>query len=89
VLSPGAPVLSILAPMRCRFGCRVTGWAMRSWQRRDEVSLEDLQQMVRGARAMAERLTYTFRFRDGSAELDPQSLSNVDFLARRAGGRDL
>jgi len=46
-----------------------------------ETRLEDLQQMVR-AIAGGDRLTVTFRFRDGSADLDAQSVSNVALLAR-------
>jgi len=45
-----------------------------------EVALQDLQEMVT---LMAEqaRLSVTFRFRDGSSDLDAQSLSNVSLLA--------
>ncbi|WP_093151069.1 phosphate ABC transporter substrate-binding/OmpA family protein [Aliiruegeria lutimaris] len=47
----------------------------------DEVSLEDLQELVT-AMSGARRLTATFRFRNGSANLDAQSEGNLDRLAR-------
>jgi phosphate transport system substrate-binding protein len=46
----------------------------------EETTLADLKALVRGLEGGV-RLTYTFRFRDGTAELDPQSLSNVSLLA--------
>lgn len=46
----------------------------------DEIGLAELQSMVSVLRG-ATRLSVTFRFRDGTAELDAQSLSNVDLLA--------
>ena len=59
----------------------------------EEVDLEDLQEMV-AAMAGAERLSPTFRFGDGTAELDAQSLSAVARLSRAIergayDGRDL
>ncbi len=47
----------------------------------DDVSLSDLQNMVRQLHSMA-RLTTTFRFETGSARLDAQSRSNVEQFAR-------
>lgn len=47
----------------------------------EDVSLEDLQQMV-AVLAPLKRLTTTFRFEQGSARLDVQSRSNVEQLAR-------
>ena len=47
----------------------------------DEVDLEDLQDMV-AAMAGVDRLSPTFRFGDGTAELDAQSLGSVARLAR-------
>ncbi len=47
----------------------------------EEVSLEDLREMIEAMRG-AERLTTTFRFRGGAAALDPQSEGNVARLAR-------
>ncbi|WP_425427950.1 OmpA family protein [Aliiruegeria haliotis] len=47
----------------------------------EEVSLADLQEMVRQMTG-TRRLSTTFRFRNGTAQLDPQSESNVDRLAR-------
>ncbi|MFX0545512.1 substrate-binding domain-containing protein [Roseovarius sp. S1116L3] len=47
----------------------------------EDVSLEDLQGMVRVLSPL-KRLTTTFRFEPGSARLDAQSRSNVDSLAR-------
>lgn len=47
----------------------------------DEVSLEDLQDLVT-AMSGAERLSTTLRFEQGTTELDPQSLSAVSRLAR-------
>lgn len=59
----------------------------------DEIDLDDLQEMF-GAMAGADRLSPTFRFGDGTAELDAQSLSAVARLARAIergtfDGRDL
>jgi phosphate transport system substrate-binding protein len=47
----------------------------------DDVSLGDLQRMVRVLSPL-KRLTTTFRFEPGSARLDAQSRSNVESLAR-------
>lgn len=47
----------------------------------DEVPLAELQRMV-GTLTGMRRMTLSFRFRAGSAELDAQSLSNVRMLAR-------
>lgn len=47
----------------------------------EDVSLEDLQQMVRVLTPL-KRLTTTFRFEPGSARLDAQSRSNVTQLAQ-------
>ncbi len=47
----------------------------------EEVSLEDLQELV-GAMAGAERLSPTFRFEEGTTDLDAQSASAVSRLAR-------
>ena len=47
----------------------------------DEVSLAELQAMVARLSGLR-RLTTTFRFRGGSADLDPQSRSNAEQLAR-------
>ena len=47
----------------------------------DEIGLDDLQAMV-AAMSGAERLSPTFRFGDGTSELDAQSLSAVARLAR-------
>ena len=46
-----------------------------------EVSLLELQAMTKRLQGM-KRLTTTFRFRGGSADLDPQSRSNAQQLAR-------
>lgn len=46
-----------------------------------DVTLDDLRVMV-SEMTGARRLTATFRFRDGSALLDPQSEGNLDRLAR-------
>lgn len=46
-----------------------------------EVTLDDLQQMVRALDG-AQRLTTSFRFRGGSAQLDAQSARNVADLAK-------
>ena len=46
----------------------------------EEVALADLQEMA-GLMVDATRLSVTFRFRDGSSDLDAQSLSNVALLA--------
>ncbi|QYX57039.1 substrate-binding domain-containing protein [Roseovarius sp. SCSIO 43702] len=51
----------------------------------DEVSLEDLQQMVRVLTPL-KRLTTTFRFEAGSSRLDAQSRSNVTQLAQALEG---
>ncbi|MDV7144107.1 phosphate ABC transporter substrate-binding/OmpA family protein [Tropicimonas sp. TH_r6] len=48
----------------------------------DEVQIEDLKAMV-GAMVGAQRLTSTFRFQNGSTQLDPQSEGNLDRLARQ------
>lgn len=49
--------------------------------------LADLQRLVTGLRG-SDRLTPTFRFRNGGAELDAQSQGNIDRLARLlASGR--
>lgn len=47
----------------------------------DDVSLEDIQRLVSTLDGWR-RLSVTFRFRDGSSELDAQSRSNVVLLAR-------
>jgi len=47
----------------------------------DEIALEDLQHMI-GAMSGAERLSPTFRFGDGTTELDAYSLAAVARLAR-------
>jgi phosphate transport system substrate-binding protein len=47
----------------------------------DETTLEDLKRMTRRL-APLKRLTTSFRFRTGSADLDAQSRSNVQQLAR-------
>ena len=49
--------------------------------RNGAASLADMQELVAGL-AGAERLTTTFRFRDGGAELDAQSSGNIERLAR-------
>ena len=59
----------------------------------DEISLEDLQGLV-ATMSGAERLSTTLRFEEGTAALDPQSLSAVSRLAREIergayDGRDL
>ncbi|WP_319825239.1 phosphate ABC transporter substrate-binding/OmpA family protein [Thalassovita sp.] len=56
----------------------------------EEVSLQDLQRMVRTLADM-KRLTTTFRFEAGSARLDAQSRSNVQQLAQamEAGQYDM
>lgn len=46
----------------------------------EEVELADLQEMA-GLMVDHSRLSLTFRFRDGSSDLDAQSLSNVALLA--------
>jgi phosphate transport system substrate-binding protein len=43
-------------------------------------SLATVQEMI-GALMRGSRLTLTFRFRDGSSELDPQSRSNLRLLS--------
>jgi phosphate transport system substrate-binding protein len=48
----------------------------------EETPLEELQRMV-GVLGPMQRLTTTFRFEPGSAQLDAQSRANVDHLARR------
>jgi phosphate transport system substrate-binding protein len=55
--------------------------AVRSAGRSGTASLEDLQELV-DALSGAERLTTTFRFRDGGSNLDAQSVGNVARLAR-------
>ncbi|KAF0676370.1 phosphate ABC transporter substrate-binding/OmpA family protein [Profundibacterium mesophilum] len=45
----------------------------------DEIGLSDLQRLVRVLSNMT-RLTLTFRFEDGAAQLDPQSRSNIALL---------
>ncbi|MEX1233605.1 MAG: phosphate ABC transporter substrate-binding/OmpA family protein [Roseovarius sp.] len=47
----------------------------------DEISLKDLQRMVRVLSPL-KRLTTTFRFEPGSARLDAQSRANIESLAR-------
>lgn len=47
----------------------------------DEVTLADLKRLVEGM-AGADRLSLTFRFEDGSSQLDPHSRENLDDLAR-------
>ena len=47
----------------------------------DEVTLPDLKRLVDGM-AGADRLSLTFRFEDGSSQLDPQSRENLADLAR-------
>ena len=47
----------------------------------DEVTLPDLKRLVDGM-AGADRLSLTFRFEDGSSQLDPQSRENLTDLAR-------
>jgi phosphate transport system substrate-binding protein len=42
--------------------------------------MEEIQRMI-AALLQGDRLTLTFRFRDGSSELDPQSQSNVRRLS--------
>lgn len=46
----------------------------------DEERMGEIQRMV-AALLQGDRLTLTFRFRDGSSELDPQSVSNVRRLS--------
>lgn len=46
----------------------------------EEIGLLDLQRLVRVLADMT-RLTLTFRFEDGAAQMDPQSRSNVALLA--------
>ena len=46
----------------------------------DQERMQEIQRMI-AALMLGERLTLTFRFRDGSSELDPQSASNVRRLA--------
>ncbi len=48
----------------------------------EEVKLDDLKAMVE-AMTGARRLTSTFRFQNGSTQLDPQSEGNLDRLARQ------
>lgn len=43
-------------------------------------AIADVRDMI-GALLNGERLTLTFRFRDGSSDLDPQSVSNIQRLA--------
>ena len=50
----------------------------------DDVALSEMRRMLR-ALATGARLTLTFRFRDGSSELDRQSHSNVKRLADAIG----
>lgn len=50
----------------------------------DAAAMATVRDMI-GALMSAERLTLTFRFRDGSSELDPQSASNVLRLADAIG----
>lgn len=50
----------------------------------DDVPLEDVRQMVSVLRD-AERLSVTFRFEDGSTELDAQSRANLRLLSRYLG----
>ena len=46
----------------------------------DQQRMEEIQRMI-AALLQGDRLTLTFRFRDGSSELDPQSQSNVRRLS--------
>jgi phosphate transport system substrate-binding protein len=50
-----------------------------------EISLEELQRMMAALEAR-QRLTVSFRFRSGSSQLDGQSRSNVQLLARALEG---
>jgi phosphate transport system substrate-binding protein len=51
----------------------------------DDVKVDQVRDMI-GALMTGERLTLTFRFRDGSSELDPQSASNVHRMADAISG---
>ena len=50
-------------------------------------AMKSVQEMI-GALMRAERLTLTFRFRDGSSELDPQSRSNLRRLSEAVNRGD-
>ena len=53
----------------------------------DGARLQEVQRMI-AALMEGERLTLTFRFRDGSSELDPQSASNIRRLSDAIGRGD-
>ena len=50
----------------------------------ESAAIETVRDMI-GTLMAAERLTLSFRFRDGSSELDPQSASNIQRLADAIG----
>lgn len=61
-----------------RQGDRIANAVLATGNDPDEIA--EVQRMI-GELLNAERLTLTFRFRDGSSDLDPQSASNIQRLA--------
>ncbi len=68
-----------------RQGDRIANAVMSAGE--DAEAMRTVRDMI-GALMTGERLTLTFRFRDGSSELDPQSASNVLRLADAIGRGD-